>query len=91
MKKWFKKYVEAIQFVDTNKRIMELSDFMGIDIAIDYKNPKKPIFKFTNINNNKPTTHLAKEKDWIVKEDGKFSVCENKRFIKIYTKELNGK
>jgi hypothetical protein len=22
MKKWFKKYVEAIQFVDTNKRIM---------------------------------------------------------------------
>ena len=73
--------IEAMQFVDDDKTILELSDFAGKTISIDYADPEKPIFKINTLEG----VMTASVGDWIIKGvKGEFYPCKPDIFEKTY-------
>lgn len=56
--------IEAIQFEDTAERITEISDFMGKDFSVDYRNPDAPVLKIETLEG----VMEASVNDFIIKE-----------------------
>lgn len=71
--------VEAIQFLDTPERLSELSDFIGREHTIDYKDKDNPILKIKNM----PTgTMVADVGDFIIKVAGEnFRAAKPESFL----------
>lgn len=71
--------VEAMQFLDTPERLSELSDFIGREHTIDYRDKDNPILKIKNM----PTgTMVADVGDFIIKvAGGNFRAAKPESFL----------
>lgn len=75
--------IEAMQFLDKDEVILELSDFAGKTISIDYANPEKPILKIETLEG----IMSANVGDWVIKGvNGEFYPCKPDIFEKTYEK-----
>lgn len=73
--------IEAIQFIDTTDRIIEIQEFVGRDLRIDYADPKNPIMKIETLEG----TMNASVGDFIIKGvNGEFYPCKPDIFEKTY-------
>lgn len=73
--------IEAIQFIDTTDRIIEIQEFVGRDLRIDYADPKNPIMKIETLEG----VMNASVGDFIIKGvNGEFYPCKPDIFEKTY-------
>ena len=73
--------IEAIQFIDTTDRIIEIQEFVGKDLRIDYADPKNPIMKIETLEG----VMNASVGDFIIKGvNGEFYPCKPDIFEKTY-------
>lgn len=75
--------IEALQFAGTAENTLELSEFIGKDITIDYANPQAPVLKIETLEG----TMSASVGDYIIKGvKGEFYPCKPDIFEVTYTK-----
>ncbi|SDI15235.1 hypothetical protein SAMN05192534_12341 [Alteribacillus persepolensis] len=75
--------VKAIQFWDDPGIIKSISDFLGKDIVVDYKNPTKPVLDIETLEG----VMTAKVGDYIIRGvNGEFYPCKPDIFEKTYEK-----
>lgn len=75
--------IEAVQFFDTTESIMELSDFIGYEIRIDYKDKNNPILRIKTLEG----IMKASVGDYIIKGvKGEFYPCKPDIFEATYEK-----
>jgi hypothetical protein len=73
--------IEAIKFLDTPKRIHEISEWVGEDITVDYSNPEHPVLKIHTLEGVMTATHG----DYIIKGiKGEFYPCKSDIFHDSY-------
>lgn len=74
--------VEAIQFIDTTDRIIELSEFIDSQsVGVDYEFPKHPTLTIDTLEG----PHIASVGDYIIKGvNGEFYPCKPDIFKKTY-------
>lgn len=74
--------IEAMQFFDDASTISRLSAFMGMEIAIDYSQPRHPIMKLSTLEGGIIDVYPS---DWIIKNgNGEFSSCRPDVFEETY-------
>jgi hypothetical protein len=75
--------IEAVQFLDTAESLIELSEFIGDTIKIDYTDPDDPVFKIDTLEG----PHIASVGDYIIKGvKGEFYPCKSDIFKATYEK-----
>lgn len=75
--------IDAVQFLDTTESIMELSDFVGDIIRVDYKDKDNPCLKIETLEG----TMRASVGDYIIKGvKGEFYPCKPDIFEETYEK-----
>jgi hypothetical protein len=73
--------IEAIEFTDEVERVIELQEFMGSEIVIDYKEPENPKLKISTLEG----VMEASVGDWIIQGvNGEFYPCKPDIFDKTY-------
>lgn len=75
--------IDAMQFFDDADVISELSDFIGMEIVIDYSVSTNPLMKIATLEG----VMDAKQGDYIIKGvNGEFYPCKPDIFEKTYEK-----
>lgn len=75
--------IEAMQFIDTTERLIELQEFMKAELVIDYKQPNEPKLKIGTLEG----IMEASVDDYIIKGvQGEFYPCKPDIFEKTYEK-----
>lgn len=75
--------IEAVQFLDTTESIMELSDFVGEGMRVDYKDKDNPCLKIETLEG----TMRASVGDYIIRGvKGEFYPCKPDIFEETYEK-----
>ena len=73
--------IEAIEFTDEVERVIELQEFMGSEIVIDYREPENPKLKISTLEG----VMEASVGDWIIQGvNGEFYPCKPDIFDKTY-------
>jgi hypothetical protein len=75
--------VEAVRFFDTAESLVELSEFMGTDIRVNYADPDSPKLIIPTLEGD----HIASVGDYIIKGiKGEFYPCKPDIFELTYEK-----
>lgn len=85
--KYIKKSVEieAVQFIDTPERIIEIAEFMGGDLRVNYEDKDNPYIPIETLEG----TMKASVGDYIIKGvKGEFYPCREDIFNESYEKVL---
>lgn len=74
--------IEALQFLDTEERITELSEFIdNQEVVVNYEKPDSPVLKIETLEG----VMTASEGDYIIKGvNGEFYPCKPDIFEKTY-------